>query len=616
MDVTKINKKHQKAFDPVNWHNKFEYSQIARTDWENDYRECMKIKDGKFDYNSGIMKDVSEIIIKDNVLKKSLSFKDAMITGSKVYIDLIRLDNIYTPEQILYEHEINFTLAANEIQTDSELAKSDQTWAGLGWLRHSWNPRRINNVWKSGTPKSEYVDTRRMYIDPSSIKDTLDDIRYLFHVKTITLEDAQRMFPGKEDILETIMTEGRDEYGEEYLDSTYTQYVHIVICEYKKIEIVKKVRVTDKDTGTEEILEINSKEEYQDLIEQTNNIGDIEVSEPFEVEEDAVFECVITELSGQTLSAPRYIGNRFSYTPITGERLRDDPYPRGLAFWLKDLDIAQTILFSVSTMLTIKALKRNILIPEGALTNEQDFMENRHLLNSEVGHISAEWMLQNPGARPLNFVDENINLNPMQQVHSMLSNSMKELTGATDAATGQSRASDSGIKVAQLQSAAGISHKWDENRYHHWWRQIGTWYMNTIPENRDYDHDTMFKDSEGNKVVTSVNGKQFHPEEYRCEATIEQSPEALKQQKIDTGMQLHSMGAYSMNRLLQDIGIPNPEQIVNEARQEQGIADILRIIQENPQLAEFVQNYEQQQKAIGRDGSAGIDVSDRAGKKE
>jgi hypothetical protein len=337
----------------------------------------------------------------------------------------------------------------------------------------------------------------------------------------------------------------------------------------------------------------------------------MEVSEIFNVKEDAVFTFAMFDDSAVTLSEPIYVGHRLSYIPICGERLANDPYPRGLAYWLKDLEVVSTIAFSVATMLTTKALKTNMAIQEGAIVNEEEFLDERQNLNAPPAHISEEWAMRHPGVIPIQNLNENINLMPMQTITAMLTESMQSYTGATAPAMGESKSGDSGIKVAQLQNAAGVYHKWDENNYHLLLRRIGTWYLYTIPENRDYDHDVMVNDMKGNKLTVSARGGQFHPEQYRVDATVESSPEAVRQQKVNQAMQLYQMGAYSMMRLLKDFGIVNPEQIVNEAKEEQGILQAEEILKENPELMKFVIEYKDKQIGTGQDGSAGLDVSNK-----
>ena len=110
-------------------------------------------------------------------------------------------------------------------------------------------------------------------------------------------------------------------------------------------------------------------------------------------------------------------------------------------------------------------------------------------------------------------------------------------------------------------------------------------------------------------MAVTTRGSEFHPEQYRVSATVESSPEAVRQVKVNQAMQLYQMGAIGRMRLLKDMDIVNPEQIVMEAREEQGLLEIDGILQENPELKQFILDYKNKQIGTGQDGSAGLDVS-------
>jgi hypothetical protein len=342
---------------------------------------------------------------------------------------------------------------------------------------------------------------------------------------------------------------------------------------------------------------------------------EVEVSEPFETEEEVVFSYAMTYQTGTELSKPKMVGNLFSYTPITGFRLSSDPYPRGIAYMLKDLQIAQVILMSVSLVLTIKTIKDNVLIEGGSLTNESQFMKGRHLLNAPPGKISQEWRLMNPGEQPVKLLHEQANNYNLQVFKQILDDAQKTSTGATDPALGKANASDSGVKLSQMQAAAGQYQKWDDNQYHRFLSSIGTWLKETIPYNRSGKHDIMVTNNEGERVVNEVKGTMFHPELFIVSATIDSGAEAVRQHKIDLAMTLKQMGVISSERLLSDLDVNNPKQVYKEALEEQGIMEAIRILTEDPDLMQYVMEYANKQKAIGRAGSAGKDTEHLQNKK-
>lgn len=610
MDKLKLNKKHAKLFNPETWYQRFNESKIARSNWEGDYEILSDIRDNIFDKSSGIMKEITDAPLIDNVLAKSIQFRDAILTGGNFFIDVESLDNTYSEEQLLLEAEINFAISQQQIMAEIEMAKRDQSWYGLGWVKQFWNLNKINNVWKEGTPASEYIDCRRMYIDPACSRDDLKDRNYTFHVERFTKDDALRIFKDKKQIVEDNITNSSvDEFYNYGKESSVDEYIYVIIGEYKKIELVEKVIVEDLDTGISDVVTLDGENDYRDLLVQASQMEQIEVSKPFETEEDSVFTFVITYNSGELLSPPTYIGKMFSYIPITGFRLSDDPYPRGLAYRLKDLQMAQIVLLSVSFMLTIKSLKKNLIIEGGSLTNEEEFMAKRHNLKSPPAEVDPEWRERNPGEMPIKMLDENVSNYPLQIFKEILDEAQKTSAGATDPAMGQANASDSGIKLAQMQTAANQFQKWDENQYHRFLSNIGTWLKETIPLNREGKHDVQVSDLDGNKMVSQVKGSSFHTELYVCKAMVETGAEAVKQQKVNLYMQLKQMGVISNRRLLAELDINNPDRVAEEAYEEQGVLEALEILKENPDLIDYVLNFKNQQKAIGQAGSAGEDTS-------
>lgn len=610
MDKIKLNKKHANQFDPEKWYQRFQESKLKRSDWNQSHKELSEIRDNVFDRNTGIMKDITDAPIVDNVMAKSIKFKDAVLTGGGFFIDIESLDNTFGEEQLLLEAEVNFAISQQQIMAEIEMAKRDQSWYGIGWIKQYWNLNKINNVWKEGTPSAEYVDCRRMYIDPSCGRDDLGDRNYTFHVERFTKDDAYRIFKGKTKLIDENLTDTSvDEFSDYGGGSSIDEYLYAIIGEYKKIEYQKKVSVKDLDTGISDVVELDADDDYRNLLLETSQMEQIEVSEPFDVEEDAIFTFAITYQSGELLSPPKYIGRVFSYTPITGFRLSRDPYPRGLAYRLKDLQMAQIVLLSVSFMLTVKSLKKNLLIEEGSIVNESDFMEQRHNLKSPPAEISMEWRERNPGEVPIKTFDESNSNYPLQIFKQILDEAQKTTSGATDPAMGQANASDSGIKLAQMQVAAGQYSKWDENQYHRFLSNLGTWLKETIPLNRQGKHEIQINDINGNKMTQEVRGSSFHTELYVCKAIVESGAEAVKQQKVDLYMQLKQMGIVSNRLLLSVLDVNNPDKVMEENYEEQGVLEAVEIIKENPDLIDYLLNFKNQQKAIGQAGSAGEDTT-------
>ena len=617
LDKIKLNKKHSSQFDPEKWYQRFEEAKLKRSDWDKSYEELSDIRDNVFDRDTGIMKDITDAPIIDNVMAKSIQFKDAVLTGGGFFIDIESLDNTFGEEQLLLEAEVNFAVSQQQIMAEIEMAKRDQSWYGIGWIRQYWNPNKINNVWKEGTPSAEYVNTRRMYIDPSCNRDDLKDRNYTFHVERFTKDDAYRIFKNKHKVIDENLTDSSvDEFDDYSGSNSVDEYIYVIIGEYKKVEYQKKVSVKDLDTGISDVVTLDGDDDYKNLLLETSQMEQIEVSDPFEVEEDAVFNFVITYNDGTLLSPPQYVGSLFSYTPITGFRLSKDPYTRGLAYMLKDLQMAQIVLVSVAFMLTVKSLKKNLMVEQGAIVNEAEFMEKRHSLKSPPAEIDEGWRERNPGAIPITSFDESGTYAGVQIFKEILDEAQKTTAGATDPAMGQANASDSGVKLAQMQTAAGQYNKWDENQYHRFLSNLGTWLKETIPLNRQGKHDIQINDIDGNKMTQEVRGSSFHTELYVCKAIVESGAEAVKQQKVNLYMQLKQMGVVSNRMLLSVLDVNNPDKVVEEAYSEQGVLEAVKVLQENPDLIDYVLNFKNQQKAIGQAGSAGEDTSNLQKKKK
>lgn len=256
------------------------------------------------------------------------------------------------------------------------------------------------------------------------------------------------------------------------------------------------------------------------------------------------------------------------------------------------------------------------MVEQGAIVNEAEFMEKRHSLKSPPAEIDEGWRERNPGAIPITSFDESGTYAGVQIFKEILDEAQKTTAGATDPAMGQANASDSGVKLAQMQTAAGQYNKWDENQYHRFLSNLGTWLKETIPLNRQGKHDIQINDIDGNKMTQEVRGSSFHTELYVCKAIVESGAEAVKQQKVNLYMQLKQMGVVSNRMLLSVLDVNNPDKVVEEAYSEQGVLEAVKVLQENPDLIDYVLNFKNQQKAIGQAGSAGEDTSNLQKKKK
>lgn len=457
--------KERKKFNPQLWDERISKAQSARYRWDSAAVECRKIRDNELPARGQVTgaEGFTGKFYVDNWLYKAKDFRVSKMASYDVFLDLKSEDNNpYDPNKQLLEMTINFT--ADKFRYHELILPILDDWQvfGYGVIYQQWNTRKITNFWKTGSPEFRRVDPRDFWIDEGADQ-TWETARWFFALNRMDVDMAKMLFPDKAD---KIMATNSDMDSKlHYPSNGDTNQIDVMLVQYKELYIVEKIETFD--TVTQES-KFYLKSELDEYLESGGEIPDtIEIRDTFEIEEYAWFQFYYAPQLSLALDEPKYVGTIPSFQYVLGCTNDNDPYPRSIIWYLKDLQEISVILMTLLVIQSIKLNKATPYIEEGALEDEDDFMENRDKLDF-VGRISEEWRQKvGYGISPITWERPEFRADIPIQLQSMIMESIKTATGAIDSARGEaSYSGQSGIQTAQLQQASSMLTKIDDIKLH------------------------------------------------------------------------------------------------------------------------------------------------------
>lgn len=586
----KLESKERAKFNLAQWQNRFSEAQTSRSAWDSDAEICRKIRDNELPTRGKInnAEGFTDKFYIDNWIFKSCFWKTSLLMGYSTYLDLKSIDNNpYDTNREILEAEINF--AADRIGLMRKLPQSILDWQyfGVGASYLQWNKYAIDNAWQTGKPEVRYFDSRNIWVDPGVEQPDWSDMRYLFALSLMDVEDAKERFPKYADKIHGYVSN----YNYAQHIDTDIDKLDVYLVQYKKKYRIKQISIFNTSTNETQVFPFD---DYQEMIENGQELPEtMIVGDMFEAETDVWFQFFYSDTLATNLSEPEYVGKRNSFAFLLNNRIDKDVFPRGIVWYLKDL---QEISVIIMTLLTISAVKLNKATPymeEGALKDEEDFIYNRDKLNY-VGTIDATWREQHPQQQPITWDRPELRPDLPIALNNLITESIKTASGAIDSARGEAQYSgQSGAQTAQLQAAASVFTKLDEIAWHNYLRDLGEKLKDDIANYKTSEH-VMYGIADEGVVVNPGNVSQFNPDMYFVEPYVDSTPEVMKEVTKDRFIQLNQAGKISTIDMLTELNIPNAQAVYDRAMEENQILQIAQILKENPEVAQEIQKFVQQ----------------------
>jgi SHS2 domain-containing protein len=161
----------------------------------------------------------------------------------------------------------------------------------------------------------------------------------------------------------------------------------------------------------------------------------------------------------------------------------------------------------------------------------------------------------------------------------------------------QSTSGQSGIQVAQLQTAARTYLREDIESYRRFLQNITTWLMKQIIRYRNYPH-TIPGLQENNQrgmveVATDISNR-LDTDEFYIQITLQDNAEVVKQIEREFYQYLVQNGMITPLSFMRKTDVQNPEKEIQDMQEWQGERQMIEMLRTIPGAAETLTQYAQQ----------------------
>jgi len=580
----KVHERAKNSFKVTEWHKDFKKAKDHRQKtWDDIAKRCIKIRENKFPENPKLpnYEDYTGKFYKDNIIFKHIKWLCSMLTGSLVAYDLQSITSLRDENTEVLENELNMIAANLNIPKQTSSALYDAFYTGMGYVRRWWDTELITIANKTGEPRLEHVSSMKMYIDPATHKDDKSDMKHIFHVEKFHWEELSKEYP---------------QYKEElYSKKDYNGMIEVVTVQYKRTERIDCITVSDTSQKPPKEW-IMPTDEWQEYLNGYNQFeAEVETSMPYKVKKTFWYEAVFIQDLEIVLKQPVYVGEFCSYHIFSCYKNSDSAYDYGICYYMMDIQDINIILLTTLVMMTFKYQKPEKYIYGGAVVDEENYLKNSHKVGT-VAVIDPDFPKNNPNTKPIDYAPQPQFPQGIIVLNEIAKSSMEDISGVNKTMTGQPQfANMSGVAVAQHQSMGKVYHKEEQSKYQFYLQEIGRALMYDIAEYRNYPHYIQHINLESQQEMILVNDPEntpltFEPERTSVFCEIVENLEMMKQLDRDLAIQLHQLGIMSGLDVLDKAGINNPNRVYEAARQEQGILDIMKFLQENPEHMQQLYN--------------------------
>lgn len=515
--------------------------------WDDQANDGLKIKDNKLPLTKS--KNPSDKYYVDNWILKSINWIHSMLTGADISVELQSIDGNYNQSMQLMECEVNFLLDIFKWLDQGEKALLDRYWTGIGVVKNGWSAKKIDNDFHTGIPNFQYIDARKVYLDPNP-----NNMKYIVHSEEINKEDILNYFP---------------EYPE--LQRVDSRKFTLYIVQVKELKTKKQVAfyIEDKD----DIVYFDLDEYLSELQKGLQIPEGIIVSDPIESEYDEVTEYLFLKEQNRILKQYS-IGSDFSYTVLKGAQVTDSPYSFGLPYFLKDMQELSIMLMTILTLSTLKHHKQIRIVHPEAITNYKEIKDKLHLPGVDI-LIDKDWEYNNPDKKPIEYLDPPKFSQELEFLEQKITEVIKSTTGVTNTLQGAPEYSGvSGVAVAQFQNQAKVIHKKDYIQWSKFISENVKSIMSLIETYRNYPHKIMGIDDSGIRSLIDVavnDDSSLKNSNYIITVLIDENQEAIKKMEEDLIIRLYQLGLVTPEDVLQKMPFKNIDKIIENYNNRQAM---------------------------------------------
>jgi hypothetical protein len=445
----------------------------------------------------------------------------------------------------------------------------------MGYVRRWWDKEIITVANKTGVPRLEHVSSMKMYLDHATHKDDKSDMKHIFHVEKFHWEELADEYPHLKD--------------EFYKKKDYEGLVEVVTLQFKRTEKVECVTITD--TGTKPPKDwIMPTDDWRDFLNSGEELEEgVEVSMAYKVKKSFWYEAVFFPDLEYVIKQPEYVGEFCSYHIFNCYKNSDSAYDYGICYYMMDIQDINVILSTTLVLMTFKYQKPEKMIVSGAIVDEEEYLKKTSNKIGGVAVIDPSHYKNNPNTKPIDYAPQPDFPQGIIVLHDLLKTGMADITGVNKTMTGQPEfANMSGKAVSQHQSMGKVYHKEEQTKYQRFLSGIGKALMYDIAEYRDYPHYIQHVDIDNQQEMVLVNDAENSPFTFEPERTvvfceIVENLEMMKQLDRELAIQLYQLGIMSGLDVLDKAGVNNPNKVYERAKHEQGVQQIMKFLEENPE---------------------------------
>ena len=578
-----IHERVSKAFKFDEWENNYiKTKSLRQNTWDSVVETCTKMRDNEYPEDSKLpnAQDFTGELYKENLIHKYARYNVSMMTGSLVTYDLQSITSFRDENTELLESELNMSSAIIDIFKQTTETLYDWFYTGMGYIRVWWDKLSITVANETGEPRVSYVSSLKMYLDPSCVEADKSDIRYLFHVERYHWQNLATRFP---------KWEKEFECNKDPKDT-----VEIVTIQFKVDEIIPSVTITDNGQHPSKkwIIPVS---DYQKFLNEGNEcLEDVDVSCPYEVRKTFWYEATICPAIKEIIAYPKFVGEHCSYVILTGDKYSKSIYNRGQAWALIPLQKKHIVLMTTLVLMNYKFLNPDKWIASDALVDERDYLDNNNQLNY-VAKVDTDWLTRNHGRDPINYVQRGEFAQMSMAIHNLLNSTLEDMSGVTKTMTGQPEYSNmSGVAVSQHQSMGQVFFKESRIKYQQFLTELGRRLMFLICRHRDQAHFVRYFGIDNQEQMVLVNDPEnspftFEPERVMIFCKMVENLDLQQQIDRDIALQLYQLGLMSGVNVLEKMGITNPQRVYDSAKSEQGVLELIQVLQANPEVLQRVQ---------------------------
>jgi len=597
-----IHERVKNSFDLEYWHKKYlDAVSHRRGTWDEQAEWAFRVRENEIPEKRQHLPnedDYSGRFYKDNIIYKHIKWMVSDNTGSLVHFDLKNILSIRDANTEILESKLNQVCAVLDLPRQTASALYDGLYTGMGYVRRWWDKKAITLANKTGQARITHVPCMKIFIDHTTHSDDKSDMKYIFHLEKFYWKYLAKKYPK----LAKKFKEKQDNKG----------LIELVTVQFRVDEVVKCVTVSEHgaeslETGENPPLPPFEKggdvlKEWimplDDWTKYINSGADvpegIEVDFPYDVSKTFWYEAVFFPDLEEVISKPEYVGEFCSYHIFSYAPRKNNAYDVGLAHYMKDMQDINVVLLTVLVLSAYRHAKQKEIIYPGMLLNANEYIEHGHKIGVHaLGDHEAK--AENPNTKPVELIPKGEFAQELMVMNALLTESQKNISGVSDTVVGDiGFAGESGVSVAQRQTAGKVYHMEEKVKFQQFLCGIARALSFDFAEYCDKPMLVEWLDENNQHTQVSVNDPhvndlRFEPELVSISCQITENVELVKQMQQEREMILHEKGLLSGHTLLETFGISNPGRELEKALQEKGILDLVRALEEHPELREQVE---------------------------